>query len=156
MKIYKFFFVFLIFFSIQIKASVINKNISEKYDEIFSKKILFFEDILNYQKIFSLQEICEWKKANKYILLIKNKILLGHVLAQRYLHPRCYKSQFIELTYWLKKYKDHPQAKRIYRLAIIRMPKDYKSPSKPIKPIGIEKENLQSFSKKKTHKNKIK
>ena len=47
---------------------------------------------------------------------------MGYILSQRYLHPRCYRSQFLELTYWLKKYNDHPQAKRIYRLAIKRMP----------------------------------
>ena len=67
---------------------------------------------------------------------------MGHVLAERYLHPRCYRSEFLELTFWLKKYNDHPQAKRIYRLAVKRMPKGYKSPNKPIKPIGIIKQNL--------------
>ena len=62
---------------------------------------------------------------------------MGHILAQRYLHPTCYRSKYLELYYWLKKYNDHPQAKRIYRLAIKRMPKGYKSPNKPIKPNGI-------------------
>ena len=85
-------------------------------------------------------------------LELKNKILLGHVLAHRYLHPRCYKSEFIELTFWLKKYNDHPQAKKIYRLAIKRMPKGYKSPTKPIKPIGIERENIKYLTKKKIYK----
>ncbi len=119
---------------------------------MFSKKILSFQDEINYKKIFELQELCEWKKADKFIFKIENKILLGHVLAQRYLHPRCYKSKFIELTYWLKKYNDHPQSKRIYRLAIKRMPKGYKSPSKPIKPIGIIKDDLNSLVKNKSYK----
>ena len=73
------------------------------------------------------------------------------MFAQRYLHPRCYKSQFLELTYWLKKYNDHPQAKQIYKLAIRRMPAGYKSPTKPSNPIGIESEQVTS---KKTSKYK--
>ena len=69
---------------------------------------------------------------------------MGHVLSQRYLHPSCYRSDFVELTHWLKRYNDLPQAKRIYRLAVKRMPQGYKSPIKPIKPIGIQEENLSS------------
>ncbi len=156
MKIYNIFFIFIIFLSLSSKADIIKKEISNKYSEIFSNKILSSDDVNYYVKIFNLQEGCEWKKANKYILLINNKILIGHVLAQRYLHPRCYKSKFLELTYWLKKYNDHPQAKRIYRLAIKRMPKGYKSPAKPIKPIGIIKDDLKSLIKTKSYKSKKK
>ena len=157
MKISKFIFFYIsICISCNASAYVINEKISNKYDEIFTNNILIYEDISNYQKIFNSQENCEWKKANRDILKIKDKILIGHVLAQRYLHPRCYKSQFIELTHWLKKYSDHPQAKKIYRLAIKRMPKGYKSPSKPIKPIGIIKEDLNFSSKKKSYKSKKK
>ena len=152
MKIYNFFFLIIIFFSISVEAAVTKIEISNKYKEIFSENILSSEDVNNYINIFNLQEKCEWKKANKYIFLVKNKILIGHVLAQRYLHPRCYKSKFIELTYWLKKYNDHPQAKRIYRLAIKRMPEGYRSPNKPISPIGIKKEDLNSLVKSKKYK----
>ena len=157
MKIFKIiFFNILIFISFSGHTYVINELISSKYNEIFNNSILSNADIINYQKIFINQKKCEWKKANRDILKIKNKILIGHVLAQRYLHPRCYTSQFVELTYWLKKYNDHPQAKQIYRLAIKRMPKGYKSPTKPIKPVGIIKEKINSSSKKKSHKSKIK
>ena len=158
MKIYKFFFIFVIFFTIckNSNATIVKKEISNKYDQIFSKEILSNEDKKNYIKIFNFQENCKWKKANKYILLINNKILIGHVLAQRYLHPRCYKSKFLELTFWLKKYNDHPQAKRIYRLAIKRMPKGYKSPLKPSKPLGIEKDKIESLIKTKSYKSKKK
>ena len=132
---------FLISISFNVNAYIINKKISIKYNEIFSNSILSYDDVTVYQKIFTFQKNCEWKKANKNILKINNKILIGHILAQRYLHPKCYKSEFIELTYWLKKYNDHPQAKKIYRLAIKRMPKGYKSPTKPTTPNGISKEN---------------
>ena len=157
MKIYKFFLILLIsFFSLSLNANVIHEKIYTKYNTIFSNYLLSEADVQNYQKVFELQDSCEWKKANKHILLIENKILMGHILAQRYLHPRCYKSKFLELTYWLKKYNDHPQAKRIYRLAIKRMPKGYKSPNKPIKPIGIEKENLTPLNNNNARKSKKK
>ena len=79
--------------------------------QYFQTYLLSNSDVKHYQKVFELQEVCKWKKANKHILLIDNKILMGHILSQRYLHPRCYRSQFLELTYWLKKYNDHLKLK---------------------------------------------
>lgn len=137
-------FLFFIFFSnTYAYASVINKSVSEKYFDIFSESILSIKDVENYKKIIQFQEVCSWKQANKYILKLENKILMGHVLAQRYLHPKCYRSQFIELSNWLKLYNDHPQAKRIYRLAIKRMPQGYKRPPTPSKVIGINESNIK-------------
>ena len=124
-------------------------SIANKYNDIFTNEILNTNDIENYRKIYLLQENCKWKSANKYIFKIQNKILLGHIFAQRYLHPTCYRSKYLELYYWLKKYNDHPQAKRIYRLAVKRMPKGYKSPNKPIKPIGIQEEKIRIVEKQK-------
>ena len=114
-----------------------DETVATKYNDIFTQNILSQEDITNYRFAYNFQEACKWKSANKHILKIKDKTLMGHILAQRYLHPTCYRSKYLELYYWLKKYNDHPQAKRIYRLAIKRMPKGYKSPNKPIKPNGI-------------------
>ena len=128
-------------------------SITEKYNDIFSTKLLNDDDLENYRKIYNLQKKCKWKSANKYIFEINNKILMGHILAQRYLHPNCYKSKYLELYYWLKKYNDLPQAKRIYRLAIKRMPKGYKSPDKPIKPIGIKGDSISNFKEKKYKSN---
>ena len=110
-----------------------------------SKKLNIFNnaDIDNYQKIFEYQESCKWKKANKYILKIENSILMGHILAQRYLHPKCYRSKYLELYNWLKKYNDHPQARRIYCLAVRRMPQGYKSPPQPSKVVGIDNTILE-------------
>ena len=134
-------------------------SVAEKYNEIFTKNILSENDLGNYRQAYVFQEQCKWKSANKHILKISDKILMGHILAQRYLHPKCYRSKYLELYYWLKKYNDHPQAKRIYRLAVKRMPKGYKSPSKPIKPRGIigdkivSKKSTQYKSSKKLSKN---
>jgi hypothetical protein len=136
MKINRFFFILLILFFSKLSLAY-EISVSEKYDEIFTKNILSKNDVENYRQIYFFQENCKWKSANRYLLKISNKILMGHILAQRYLHPKCYKSKYLELYFWLKKYNDHPQAKKIYRLAIKRMPGGYKSPMKPIKPSGI-------------------
>ncbi len=130
-------------------------SVADKYNEIFTKKILLDNDVENYRQAYLFQEQCKWKSANRHILKISDKVLMGHILAHRYLHPKCYRSKYLELYYWLKKYNDHPQAKRIYRLAIKRMPKGYKSPTKPIKPNGIVGD--KTVSKKSTkYKSKIK
>lgn len=153
MKIYNLIFFYIsILISFNANSYTVNDKISSKYDNIFNKNILSSEDIVKYRNIFTYQKTCEWKQADKNILKIKNKILLGHVFAQRYLHPRCYKSEFLELTHWLKKYNDHPQARKIFSLAIKRMPSGYKSPNKPIKPIGIKKEGIKQLSQVKPYK----
>jgi len=142
-----FFIIFILLFS---KLShTYESSVAEKYNEIFTKNILSKNDVENYRQAYVFQEQCKWKSANKHILKISDKILMGHILAQRYLHPKCYRSKYLELYYWLKKYNDHPQAKRVYRLAIKRMPKGYKSPTKPIKPSGIVGDKI--VSKKSTN-----
>ena len=146
MKINLFYIItFSLFFSLNAFGYQI--DISKKYSQIFESKILSEEDINNYQQAYLFQEKCKWKSANRYILKIKNKTLLGHIYAQKFLHPSCYKSKYLELYYWLKKYNDHPQAKRIYKLAIRRMPSGYKSPVKPSIPLGIESETIKSVKK---------
>jgi hypothetical protein len=137
-----FIFFFIVIFSNQTLA--FETSVAEKYNDIFTNNILSQSDIENYRAAYSFQEQCKWKSANKHILKISDTLLMGHILAQRYLHPKCYTSKYLELYYWLKKYNDHPQAKRIYRLAIKRMPKGYKSPSKPIKPSGIVGDKIAS------------
>ena len=145
---------FIGFFYLIPIAHAFKTDISEKYNNIFSSKVLSESDVNNYQQAYFFQEQCKWKTANNYILKIKNKILLGHIYAQKFLHPNCYKSQYLELYYWLKKYNDHPQAKRIYRLAIKRMPPGYKSPTKPSLPLGIESETVNNNKKSKYKSNK--
>ena len=151
--------IFVIFFfcntGISTKAYSYQTAISDKYDNIFSTKILSEKDIHNYRQAFFFQEQCKWKSANSHILKIQNKLLLGHIYAQKFLHPNCYKSKYLELYYWLKKYSDHPQAKRIYKLAIRRMPQGYKSPTKPSTPLGIEAETI-NIKKQASYKSTLK
>ena len=88
-------------------------------------------DTGRYRRIFALQEDGIWGAADREIGKLENRILLGHVLAQRYLHPTRYRSRFRELAAWLKLYNDHPDARRIYRLAMRRKPRRVRSPRAP-------------------------
>jgi len=74
-------------------------------------------DVKLYQRIFDRQEKGKWKKADQLIKQLDNKLLLGHILYQRYMHPTAYRSHYKELARWMLKYPDHPGAKRIYDLA---------------------------------------
>lgn len=74
-----------------------------------------------YRDIFRLQAAGSMKDADILISRLKDKSLMGHVLAQRYLHAS-YKASFAELSDWLAHYADHPESDRIARLAGARAP----------------------------------
>src|SRR3546814_8059183 len=46
-----------------------------------------------YRRIFVLQEDGRWPQADRLIAGLSDKRLLGHLLAQRYLHPTAYRSK---------------------------------------------------------------
>ncbi|MCZ4281815.1 lytic transglycosylase domain-containing protein [Kiloniella laminariae] len=96
-------------------------------------KILKEDDIETYARIFALQEQGRWPEAKKQIAKLQDMTLMGHVLAQKYLHPTAYRSKYKELKEWLDEYADHPQADTIYKLALQRRPKNYAMPAKPVK-----------------------
>ncbi len=89
-------------------------------------------DIERYQEIFAVQVDGAWTEADELIAQLENEILLGHVLVQRYLHPTHYRSKYKELAKWLDRYADHPDARRIYRLALKRKPSSAASPRRPV------------------------
>lgn len=74
-----------------------------------------------YRDIFRLQAAGSLAEADRLIAQVKDQSLMGHVLAQRYLHAG-YKASFEELRDWMAKYADHPQADRIARLCNARKP----------------------------------
>ena len=94
--------------------------------------VLSASDDRLYREVFALQEAGDWRAADRAIGKLQDRRLMGHVLAQRYLHPTAYRSKYIELRDWLAEYADHPQAERIYKLALKRRPKNYKYPQSPI------------------------
>jgi soluble lytic murein transglycosylase-like protein len=89
-------------------------------------------DIERYHAIFAVQADGAWTEADETIAQLENDILLGYVLAQRYLHPTHYRSKYKELAKWLDHYADHPDARRIYRLALKRKPSSAASPRRPV------------------------
>ena len=98
-------------------------------------RILTNSDRALYERIFSLQEAGDLRAAAKRIKQLENPVLMGHVQAQKYLHPTAHRSSFDELKHWLEDYADHPQARRIYRLALRRKPATARAPHKPIAPM---------------------
>lgn len=93
--------------------------------------VLTAADTEHYRKIFALQDKGDWGKADREIKQLSDRLLMGHVLAQRYLHPTKYRSKYKELKSWLDTYNDHFDAMQIYQLALKRRPAGYNFPSKP-------------------------
>jgi len=93
--------------------------------------ILSAEDARLYREIFRLQEDGKWNAADKKIKQLSDTLLMGHVLYQRYMHPRAYRSRYEELKDWMHEYADLPDAERIYKLAVKRRPANWKWPRRP-------------------------
>jgi len=93
--------------------------------------VLSQSDAINYRKIFAVQKNGDWRKADKLIKKLDDRLLMGHVMAQRYLHPTKYRSKYKELKGWLAEYNDHHYAPQLYKLALRRRPSNWKYPTKP-------------------------
>lgn len=93
--------------------------------------VLSPQDIERYAKIFRLQESGKWTQADRLIDGLSDPVLMGHVLYQRYMHPTAYRSKFAELKAWMANYADHPNAQKIYALAMRRKPAGAGSPKRP-------------------------
>lgn len=91
------------------------------------------KDVGLYQQIFEAQELGQIKQADKLISQLENRLLIGHVLSQRYLHPTAWRSSYSELKAWLDLYADHPASSRIKWLADKRKPKSAAPPKSPKK-----------------------
>ena len=89
------------------------------------------KDVTLYKQIFALGEQGRWTEIDRKLKKVKNPVLRGHVMAQRYLHPVAWRSRYKELKNWMAHYADHPQARRIYKLALKRRPKNHTLPKKP-------------------------
>ena len=105
-------------------------------------KVLNSHDVKSYQAIFKLQEDGQWDRANKLIKGLQEPLLIGHVLAQRYLHPTKYRSKYKELKEWMALYADHPDANRLYKLALKRKPKNWRAPKLPVQ--ALKRVNINS------------
>ncbi len=97
-----------------------------------SLTVLSDSDAALYREIFELQEDGAWQAADRKIAALENDILLGYVQYQRYMHPTAYRSSFDELKRWMAYYADHPEADKIYSLALKRRPRGASSPLRPV------------------------
>ncbi len=105
-------------------------------------RILSDADAERYRRIFNVQEDGDWRRADALIGKLDDKLLLGHVLAQRYLHPTAYRSKYKELKDWLGEYADHPDAPRIYALARSRQPANWRGPQPPER-VAVQQETAE-------------
>ena len=100
-------------------------------------RVLSAKDAAFYRRIFALGERGKWKAVDGLVGQLQDRRLLGHVLAQRYLHPTAYRSRYKELKAWMAVYADHPDAGRIHKLALMRKPKDWLAPRRPASPKAV-------------------
>jgi len=104
---------------------------AEPSTEVALPRPLSATDAERYRRIFALQRDGHWQAADAEIARLHDRLLMGRVLAQRLLHPRLYRARFTELEDWLEHYLDHPEAARIYALAMRRKPKSAGAPPRP-------------------------
>ncbi len=88
-------------------------------------------DLERYRKIFALQRQREWDRAERLIGELEDDLLLGHVLAGRFLGPKSPRAAYGELADWLNRFSDLPQASRVYKLAMSRKPASAAEPRIP-------------------------
>ena len=129
-KYSKWFFILLLVIILKSSYSIAENNLDINILSASDEKI--------YREVFKLQskQIKSknskiWKKIEKLKNQINNKILIGTLNADKYLHPTGWRSSYKELKQWLNEYHDHPDAYKIYRLALRRKPVKSKLPKKP-------------------------
>ncbi|MFO1187166.1 MAG: lytic transglycosylase domain-containing protein [Alphaproteobacteria bacterium] len=99
--------------------------------EPVSHDILGESDAGLYADIFRFQQEGQYARASELTAQLGDRVLVGHVLAERYLDRTRYKVKYAELVSWLDAYADHPQASDIYALAQKLHPKGKALPHKP-------------------------
>lgn len=74
-------------------------------------------DTHRYRRIFLLQKDARWSDADQMVSRLDSDLLIGWVLADRYLH-KDYPLKKSELAGWLTQYADHPEAEMIHSFAM--------------------------------------
>ena len=95
-------------------------------------------DVARYRELFRLQRQGHWADADRLMAELENRILVGHLLAARYLAKKAPRAGFAELAGWLESYPDLPQAQRIYKLALARKPAAAEPPKAPATPAAAD------------------
>lgn len=114
-----------------------SRNMVERvFDRLNAHRRLSEDDAARYAHIFAFQDIGDFKGADEEIAKLDDRRLLGHVLAQRYLHAD-YEASYSALAEWLRNYSELPNADKIHALAMRKKPDDYKAPREPEKMRGV-------------------
>jgi soluble lytic murein transglycosylase-like protein len=114
-------------------SALLNPGPLDAAAELAFPEILGHQDVDLYRDIFDVQASGDWNTADKMIARLRDRVLMGHVMAQRYLHPTKYRSRYKELKAWMAKYADHPDATRLYKLALRRKPRNWRAPKPPVR-----------------------
>jgi soluble lytic murein transglycosylase-like protein len=94
--------------------------------------VLAHADAQRYRRIFEAQEKADWAAADAEIHQLGDRLLLGHVLAQRYLDKRYKRMAYGELQAWLADNAELPDAAAIHAIAVKRRPAHTKAPAVPV------------------------
>lgn len=108
---------FLTWVSVAVSAAEYQVINPASYDKMLSYLLIDKDDVRLYKKIFRALEQGDFEETDELIADLDNHILLGTVLAEKYLHPK-YQSSFEELSAWMEQYAELPAAPRIYNLAL--------------------------------------
>ena len=101
-------------------------------------RVLTDEDAERYRRLFALEAQDRWSEADAVIPSLRDGILLGHVRFERYWRSRKYRTPYDELAAWLDEYGDeHPEAHKLYFLALKRRPASAAPPARPRIPARI-------------------
>ena len=95
-------------------------NLEKRYEPFSLPQILSNSDKKTYLEVNELQMNGKWQEADKKILTLENKILIGYLEYDKLMHPNKYKSSYSELLAWLQTYDDFPvvMQRRVYNLLI--------------------------------------
>jgi len=101
-----------------------------------SNPLLYESDQELYKQIFSAQKAADWEAADEGISKLSSDLLLGDVLAERYLH-RHYDTTSNEIIAWLKNYSDHSETPDILEMANRKYPEVFSKMPKTERPLAL-------------------
>lgn len=93
-------------------------------------QVLLPSDAALYRRIFQLQDKGRIAEAAAETQRLSDTLLLGHLLADRLLGPHT-RATVPELTDWLDRFAEEPDAQRIHSLLLARLPRGAKRPAAP-------------------------
>jgi soluble lytic murein transglycosylase len=93
--------------------------------------VLLPSDAALYRRIFQLQHRGRIAEAARETERLTDTLLLGHVLADRLLGPHT-RATAAELSDWLARFPDLPDAPRIHALLLARLPRGAPRPAPPV------------------------